>query len=153
MLMLDLAVKTNPIHLFSIIMKLHVFWTLGQNKNQKFNPFVFSSFKVWQSTWSTQSYVHININSKMLLFPDPSYAFFLQYVCQLFSVRSIWMKAIYCFDTWNTSYILYSIKIYSEFYQRNSRVLKITQYCARLLKFHAVTIPISFSIFNTCSFI
>lgn len=44
-------------------------------------------------------------------------------------------------------------KTYSEFYQRNSRVLKITQYCARLLKFHAVTIPISFSIFNTCSFI
>lgn len=76
MLMLDLAVKTNPIHLFSIIMKLHVFWTLGQNKNQKFNPFVFSSFKVWQSTWSTQSYVHININSKVVFFPIRVMRFF-----------------------------------------------------------------------------
>lgn len=94
--LLDKIKIRNSIHLYSVHLKY-----------------------VWQSTWSTQSYVHININSKMLLFPDPSYAFFLQYVCQLFSVRSIWMKAIYCFDTWNTSYILYSIKIYSEFYQRN----------------------------------
>lgn len=57
---------------------------------------------------------------------------------------------------WYMEYKLHIVqyfKTYSEFYQRNSRVLKITQYCARLLKFHAVTIPISFSIFNTCSFI